>query len=113
MSAICAWSNGTTRAIGEQLRGLLFKDGGPVIGVQLENEYMHTGAPWEVVNPAASVEWVPAGQDGADHLRRLKQLALAAGLDVPIYTATAWGGAPIIDGETPARVWRLCLSRLD
>src|SRR5258708_2866695 len=35
-------------AIGAQIDGLLFKDGGPIIGVQLDNEYMHAGAPWEV-----------------------------------------------------------------
>ena len=30
--------------IGEQLRGLLWKDGGPIVGVQLENEYYEHGA---------------------------------------------------------------------
>jgi hypothetical protein len=59
--------------IGKQLKGLLFKDGGPVIGVQLENEYNLTGP----------------GQ-GRDHIAALKKLALAAGLDVPLYTVTGW-----------------------
>ncbi len=54
--------------IGRQLDGLLWKDGGPVIGIQLENEY---GGP-------------------ADHLLALKHLAREAGLDVPIYTKTGW-----------------------
>ena len=36
------------RQIGRQVAGLLFADDGPVIGVQLENEYMQSGAPWEV-----------------------------------------------------------------
>ena len=31
--------------IGEQVQGLFWKDGGPVIGVQLDNEYMHSSAP--------------------------------------------------------------------
>ncbi|HEY4245967.1 MAG TPA: beta-galactosidase [Lacunisphaera sp.] len=54
--------------IAGQLAGLLWKDGGPVIGIQLENEY-----------------------DGpAEHLLRLKQIARDAGLDVPIYTRTGW-----------------------
>jgi hypothetical protein len=54
--------------IAAQLRGLLWKDGGPVIGLQLENEY---GGP-------------------AEHLLTLKRLARAAGLDVPLYTRTGW-----------------------
>ena len=54
--------------IATQLAGLLWKDGGPVIGIQLENEY-----------------------DGpAEHLLQLKAIARAAGLDVPIYTRTGW-----------------------
>lgn len=59
--------------IGQQLHGLLWKNGGPVIGIQLENEYH---------GPAA-------------HILRLKQLALQAGLDVPLYTVTGWDGAAI------------------
>ena len=31
--------------IGRQLRGLWFKDGGPIVAIQLENEYGHCGAP--------------------------------------------------------------------
>jgi beta-galactosidase len=54
--------------IAKQLNGLLWKDGGPVIGIQLENEY-----------------WGPA-----EHLLTLKRLAREAGLDVPIYTKTGW-----------------------
>ena len=27
--------------VGAQLKGMLWKDGGPVIGIQLENEYSH------------------------------------------------------------------------
>jgi beta-galactosidase len=50
--------------ISTQLDGLLYKDGGPVVGVQLDNEYMHTGAPWEVTF-RQGVEWVPSGDEGA------------------------------------------------
>ncbi|MEM5314388.1 beta-galactosidase [Paraburkholderia sp. JHI869] len=59
--------------IGKQLQGQLWKDGGPVIGIQLENEYNLTGP-----------------LQGADHISELKKLALAAGLDVPLYTVTGW-----------------------
>src|SRR5579884_957174 len=80
--------------IARQLKGLLFKDGGPVIGIQIEYEYMHAGAPWEVTCMPGR-EWVPAGSDGAGHLRILKQIAIEAGLQTPLYTCTAWGGAAV------------------
>ena len=54
--------------IGDQLRGELWKDGGPVIGVQLDNEY--GGSP--------------------DYLLALKQMAIASGIDVPFYAKTGW-----------------------
>jgi beta-galactosidase len=54
--------------IAKQLDGLLWKDGGPVIGVQLDNEY-----------PGA-----------AQHLLTLKKMARDVGLDTPIYTRTGW-----------------------
>jgi hypothetical protein len=84
--------------IAKQLDSFLFKNNGPVIGIQLDNEYMHCGAPWEVtLRP--SMEWVPSGSDGVEHIVRLKQLAIEAGLDVPIYTCTGWLNSPIIEGE--------------
>ena len=54
--------------IGRQLQGLLWKDGGPVIGIQVENEY----------------------EGPAEHLLTLKRLAREAGIDVPFYTRTGW-----------------------
>jgi hypothetical protein len=59
--------------IGKQLKGLMWKDGGPVIGVQLENEYDEHG-------PDA----------GTAHIATLKTLAMKAGLDAPIFTVTGW-----------------------
>ncbi|MBQ8616724.1 MAG: beta-galactosidase, partial [Clostridia bacterium] len=52
----------------EQVKGLFFKDGGPIIGVQFENELV----------------------DNAQHLLDLKRLALSIGYDAPIYTVTGW-----------------------
>src|SRR5579862_4355419 len=46
-----------------QLQGLLWRDGGPVVGVQLENELTR----------------------GADHIVTLKKMARQAGFDVPLY----------------------------
>jgi hypothetical protein len=54
--------------IAEQLKGLQWKEGGPVIGMQFDNEY--------------------GGR--ADYLLALKQIANDAGIDLPIYTRTGW-----------------------
>lgn len=84
--------------IAGQLDGLLFKDGGPVVGIQLENEYMHAGAPWEVTYRQGT-EFVPSGADGEAHILILKQIAQDVGLDVPIYSCTGWLDSPVPDGE--------------
>lgn len=65
-----------------QARGLLWKDGGPVIGFQLENEYNRTGP-----------------MQGRDHIARLKEMAIATGFDVPLYSATGWDNAVFPRGE--------------
>lgn len=62
--------------IGRQLRGLMWKDGGPIIGLQLENEYNNR---------------TPNG--GAAHIATLKEMAVAAGFDVPVYSVTGWDNA--------------------
>jgi uncharacterized protein YeaC (DUF1315 family) len=85
--------------IAQQLKGLFFKDGGSIIGIQLDNEYMHCGAPWEVTFRQGR-EWVPAGWEGVEHIIKLKQIAHEVGLEAPIYTCTGWLNSPIIDGET-------------
>jgi len=54
--------------ISQQLRGELWKDGGPVIGIQVDNEF----------------------GGSSNYLLALKKLALAAGLDVPLYIKTGW-----------------------
>lgn len=82
------------REIGRQLRGLLFKDGGPVLGLQCENEFMASAAPWETThNPA--MDYTPKGEGGRRHMRLLKRMAIAAGLEVPLYVCTGWGGSPV------------------
>jgi len=54
--------------IAEQLQGELWKDGGPVIGIQVDNEF--GGSP--------------------KYLLALKQIAVEAGIDVPLYIKTGW-----------------------
>jgi len=63
-----------------QLRGLLYKDGGPVIGIQVENEY-----------------WF--GKDGEQHMMTMKNMAREIGFDVPLYTSTGWKDASIVQDE--------------
>lgn len=62
--------------ISQQLKGLLYKDGGPVIGVQFENEYARA-------------------KDGEYHIAWLKKTALKYGLDLPMYTVTGWGNGSV------------------
>jgi len=68
------------RQIGLQLKGLMWKDGGPVIGIQLENEY------WK-------------GKAGEPYMLWLKKTALKYGMDVPLYTVTGWGNGSIPENE--------------
>ncbi|WP_163411492.1 beta-galactosidase [Flavobacterium ajazii] len=116
------YANRLYQEIGKQLKGLMFKDGGPIIGVQLENEYQHSSAPWAFTYQDAPKERTAAGRDrkivqdgvgindlgnefadvGRDHMKTLKQLAIKAGLIAPIYTATGWGFATIVEkGSIP------------
>jgi beta-galactosidase len=84
-------------AIGDQLKGRFWKDGGPIIGVQLENEYTARGP-----------------GKGEEHIVKLRELALQAGLDAPFYTVTAWDGAiipsrdvlPVFSGYADGFWWR-------
>ena len=80
------------KEIEKQVQGLLFKDGGPIIGTQIENEYMHAGAPWEITNGTSS-EWISGGKQGNDHMMKLKNMAREIGIETPFYTCTGWGGA--------------------
>lgn len=68
--------------IGSQLKGLLWKDGGPVIGIQLENEYSARGP-----------------SQGEEYILALKRQAIKSGLDVPLYTVTGWDNAVVPKGE--------------
>ncbi len=60
--------------VGLQLKGMLWQDGGPVIGIQLENEY-----------------YIDGPDAGSAHIAKLKELANEAGIAVPLYTVTGWG----------------------
>lgn len=89
--------------IGKQVHGLFYKDGGPIIGIQLENEFQHAGAAWEITT-GTSGEWIPSGSDGNEHIKTLKKLAKDAGMIAPIYTGTGWGGA-VAKTDTVLPLW--------
>lgn len=57
--------------IAGEIKGLFYKDGGNIVAVQLENEYVHN----------------------AEHLAALKELAIECGLEAPLYTVTGWNSA--------------------
>lgn len=87
--------------IAKQLQGLYWKDGGPIVGVQLENEYRR-------------------GSGGDEHILWLKKEAVALGMDVPMYTVTGWGNASIPENEVvplyggyPTAPWATHLNSLD
>jgi hypothetical protein len=73
--------------IAEQSKSMMCKDGGPIIGIQLENEYGHCGGPRN-------------RQEGIKHILTLKKMANELGMETPYYTVTAWGGAYVATGET-------------
>lgn len=80
------------REIGDQMRGLFYNDGGPVIGVQVENELQSASTVWGFT-AHTSCDWIPAGNDGDAHIRTLVQLAKDSGITPAFFTATAWGSA--------------------
>lgn len=63
-----------------QVKGLLYKDGGPIVAIQLENEYVTEG----MVIP---------------HLTALKKIAVEAGFDLPVYSMTHWMMSDYPKGE--------------
>lgn len=83
--------------IAKQVQGLFWKDGGPIIGVQLENEYSARGP-----------------GKGAEHILQLRKLAREEGLDAPFSTITGWDNAvipsrdvlPVFGGYADGFWWR-------
>ena len=76
--------------IGQQLHGLLWKDGGPVIGIQIENEY--------------AAEWSGAGKGRI--LAALKQLAIWQRPRRALLYRHRLGQCGGSRRSVPARLWR-------
>lgn len=67
-------------SIYQQIGDLQYKDGGPIIAIQLENEYVTPG----LVIP---------------HMLKLKEIAVSTGFDLPIYSMTHWMMSDYPKGE--------------
>lgn len=87
--------------IAQQVKGLFYRDGGNIIGVQLENESV----------------------TDAEYLRKLKEIAIESGMIVPLYTVTGWNSVngakipvdevvPVFGGYCDAP-WEESLKRLE
>lgn len=107
------------KEIATQLKGLYYKDGGPIIGTQIENELQHSAAPWAIFYQDEPVDRTAASYDastvlpgvgvqtqqisreeqGNRHMKTLKRIAEEAGILTPLYTATGWGMAAVIGNE--------------
>ena len=107
------------KEIATQLKGLYYKDGGPIIGTQIENELQHSAAPWAIFYQDEPVDRTVASYDastalpgvgvqtqqisreeqGNRHMKTLKRIAEEAGILTPLYTATGWGMAAVIGNE--------------
>ncbi|WP_348722601.1 beta-galactosidase [Parabacteroides goldsteinii] len=68
------------QAVYDQVKGLLWKDGGPIMALQLENEYVRPG----MIVP---------------HLLNLKKMAVEIGFDLPLYSMTHWMDSEYPKGE--------------
>ncbi|ANY70118.1 beta-galactosidase [Paenibacillus sp. BIHB 4019] len=87
------------REIARQMKGSLFQEGGPVIAIQLENEFMHCGAPLDSWGYKTGI-FMSSGTGGNAHLDKLKAIAAEAGIRPLFFTATAWGGAAVPETDT-------------
>ncbi|MFA7368180.1 MAG: beta-galactosidase [Kiritimatiellales bacterium] len=80
--------------LGEQLKGLMWEQGGPIVGFQLENELGVAGVSWDKVFPQHVNKSGFTGLKGAaytEHYRNLKKLAVSSGLNAPFFSCTGWG----------------------
>ena len=75
------------RMVYRQAEGFFYDQGGPIVGIQIENEYGHCGG--------------LQGKAGREHMRTLKELAIRLGFQAPYYTATGWGGGIVPEGFLP------------
>ena len=76
----------------EQTKGMYFRDGGPIIAMQVDNEYQHSSAGWEMTT-GISDEWIFGGNEGEAYMHAIRDIERECGLEGAFYTCTGWGGA--------------------
>ncbi|MCD8395226.1 MAG: beta-galactosidase [Bacteroidales bacterium] len=107
--------------IAQQIKGLYYQDGGPIIGCQIENEHQHSAAPWAIhynyepisdftaasydkgitrIGVMTQDEEISTAEKGNRHMLSLLGIAQEEGIITPFYTATGWGNAAVIPGKT-------------
>ncbi len=103
----------------DQLKGLYYQDGGPIIGCQIENEHQHSAGYMAITYPEEKKDMTSASYDkditkigvsvqdrrienrrlGDEHMMTLKRMAEEAGIITPFYTATGWGMGAVLGNE--------------
>jgi beta-galactosidase len=73
-SVFMAYVDSLYTQIGKQVQPYMLKNGGTIIGTQIENEFNFKS------------------QAGFDYMLALKKMAIEAGIDVPYYSVTSWPG---------------------
>ncbi|MFC7620359.1 beta-galactosidase [Microlunatus sp. GCM10028923] len=87
-------------AIGDQLRGWFWGDGGPIAIVQLENELSHAPNHWRTLfGYTATDHRGPEGDEFTRHMAELRRLAIEGGIAAPIFSMTGWGTAGEVPGD--------------
>jgi hypothetical protein len=81
-------------AMGEQMKGFFWNDGGPVYMVQLDNELSHAGNAWEMVYRYGCAEenrGPSTKEDFIKHYENLRTMSLKAGIKPVYFCMTGWG----------------------
>ncbi len=87
--------------VAEQLRGLYWSDGGPIVIVQLENELSHAPNDWRTLFGYTATDH-RGPEDGATfgaHMSALRETAIGAGITPPFFAMTAWGLPDAVGSE--------------
>jgi len=86
--------------LAEELSGLFWSDGGPVVIVQLENELSHAPNDWRTLfgYTATDHRGPTDGAEFAAHMTALRTIAVESGIIPAFFAMTAWG---LPDGVDP------------
>ncbi|WP_169834351.1 beta-galactosidase [Paenibacillus donghaensis] len=74
MKVIWRMCGGWTQKLAYRSQGLLYKEGGPIIGTQIENEHNHLSAQWGQTTGINNM-WLNGGSNGNEDMLRLRNMA--------------------------------------